>query len=264
MKGDAGRVRCYIAPETWVSGGPLQPGPEEAHHLMRVLRLREGAAVEAFDGRGRLAQCRARTGGRRLVLEVQGEEQVEPPRTRLVLACGIVRPQRMDWCVQKATELGMMRFVPLLCERNRAGRAEAAAAGRVERWRRIAQEAARQCGRAYVPEIASPQPLEKVLAEIAGAGRLRLFCVPEPGAESLRQVLEEADRVPGELVVLIGPEGDFSRREKSLGRESGCRLVDLGGNILRSETAALYVCAAARYHFADALEEGRPERRDSK
>ena len=240
-------MRRLFVPRARLGGGRAALEPAEAHHLVSVLRLAPGAALEVFDGEGGVHPAR-------LVLDAAGAPAVElgprrdapPPGARVHLAFALARGDRPDLVVQKATEVGVERLLPFEAERSVVRLEPERAAERARRWQRIAAEAARQCGRADVPEVAAPARLADVLA--APAGFRTLLCY-EGGGEPLAGAVERGGA--GHLVV-VGPEGGFTSREVEAALAAGARPVTLGPRILRFETAAI-VAAALVQHLAGDL-----------
>jgi 16S rRNA (uracil1498-N3)-methyltransferase len=209
-----------------------------ANHVARVLRLRVGAALTLFDGRGgeypaTLLSAAARTA--RVRLGAHAAIERESP-LRLTLLQGIARGERMDMIVQKATELGVARLVPLACERSVVRLHGQQAARRLDHWRAIAIAACEQCGRNRLPEIGPLLPSER-LAELPDcAARLLLA----PGAPTR---LAHAATGLTAATLLVGPEGGLSEREEMLARRAGFTACSLGPRILRTETAPLAALA---------------------
>lgn len=243
-------MRCYVPPSAWTADA-LSPPPEEVHHLRDVLRIRTGDPLIAFDGLGRWAECRVAEVNRRGArLEILQLHHQPPPRPEFVLLQGVPREQKMDWIVQKATELGVRRICPLQTDRAvvrvRGGAEEA----KRSRWERIALNAAKQCGANWIPIIDPIRPLLNVLEEMPRPDVL-LICSLEPDAEPLRSALVAARETrPSSVGVIIGPEGDFSARERAAARNAGARPVRLTETILRSETAALFVLSVLNYELS--------------
>lgn len=243
--------RLFVPPDR-MRATPIVVSGEEHHHLSRVLRARPGDAITLFDGAG--AELRARVvriGRRETELEadlgaelVGGDLAAEPA---VVLLTAVPRGERMDFLVQKCCEVGVSRIVPVMTERSVA-RPEA---GRRARWEKIAREAARQSGRADVPEVVPPEPLVQALASSALPER-RLVLSPDPGGRALRSLLP--DRAP--LALLVGPEGGLSTDEVRGAHDAGFVVAALGPRILRVETAAIVAVALAR----DALDALSPDR----
>lgn len=242
---------------------------EAGRHLVTVLRLEPGDKVELFDGNGASATFRlssqegvqgeesprplaARTLLREgmLVLRREGEVRHAAKRqTPLVLAACISKGARMDWTVEKAVELGATRIIPIRSDNCVVSFRNAAdAESHRARWRRIATDAARQCGASFIPEIDAPVALDEALAALANA-RAALFAGGlVPDAIPFRAALDarRAAGTPEAVAWLVGPEGDFSPREYGALRAAGTALVSLGPLVLRTETAAIFgLCVLA-------------------
>jgi 16S rRNA (uracil1498-N3)-methyltransferase len=209
-----------------------------AKHLVKVLRLQVGDEVWIFDGCGTEIEgriVRASTAGVELALGRR--RRVLSSSVTITLLQSVPRGDRMDFIVQKTTELGITRIVPVLSSRGMVK----PPAGKSQRWRTIAQEAARQSGRADVPEVAEPLAFGVALAGAAAAGGTCLIFWEEERALPLRKVLAQLSPTP--ITLLVGPEGGFSEQEVASAREHGFRVVGLGPRILRVETAALVAVA---------------------
>lgn len=225
------------------------------HYLTDVLRLKPGDELECFDGAGRSYATRIQSVGKgEVIAEVLRELQESEPILRVHLAQALIRPERFEWVIQKATELGVARITPLLTRRTVARPEPARLGGKLERWRRIAADAARQCGRAAVPEIEAPLALKPLLASIGGTGCLLMPTLA--GANiPLREALGTA-RSAGSAWVLIGPEGDFTPDEAAQAQRAGAVPVSLGRLTLRSETAAIAVLAVLQCAWDGCRERG--------
>src|SRR5262249_36010086 len=240
--------RVYVRPEA-VAAGRVRFDAAEAHHLRRVLRLRAGAVVEATDGTGRLYTVRLRG------LEADGawgtiEGRTEPVRESpcaITLAQGILKGDRMSWLVQKATELGVARIIPMETTRVVA-RPATGPAGRQARWERIAREAVKQCGRVVVPAITPPRAFAEVLREIPEQDVAWIFW--EGGGRALADTTRETD-ARARLLLLVGPEGGFPPEEVAAAQAAGARLVSLGPRILRAESAGVTAVALCQFLFGD-------------
>ena len=215
----------------------LRLGAREAHYLGTVLRLRPGARVRPFNPRAGEFEAEIRALGRRGVELVLLERLRAPePARGPELWFAPIRRQRMEWLVEKATELGVRRLVPVIT------RHTVVEPRRIDRLRTIAVEAAEQCGRLDVPEIVDPRPLEAAL-ETRAPGRPLLFA-DERGGAPLLDALARLGRT--EVDVLVGPEGGFAEEERRLCRMPEVVPVSLGPTILRSETAALFALSVLR------------------
>lgn len=215
---------------------------EEARHLREVLRLKPGAEVSVFDGEGK--EFRARVAqARRDFAELELENEIESARPesplRITLAVALLKGEKFDLVVQKATELGIAKIVPLITRyADIKLRDESDAHKRVARWQRIALEAAKQSGRAVVPEVSLPVPAGSVFSESC-------FLFSEKGGHGLTQI--ETDQI----TAIIGSEGGWSDEELDEARAAGAQIVTLGGRILRAETAAITVAALLQHRFGD-------------
>jgi 16S rRNA (uracil1498-N3)-methyltransferase len=246
--------RVVVRPEA-VGADRVRFDADEAHHLRRVLRLRPGALVDATDGTGRLYTIRL------VALEVEGgwgaiEARTEPERESpcaITLAQAILKGDRMSWLVQKATELGVSRIVPMETARVVARPATGGTA-RHSRWERIAREAVKQSGRVVVPGIEPPRAFADVAGEIAGHDAAWVFW--EGGGQALAATAAEAGS-PARLLLLVGPEGGFTSEEVAVAGAAGARLVSLGPRILRAESAGLTAVALCQFLFGDLGGRGR-------
>lgn len=255
------RRRFYAPPAAFApDGGSVGLSREETQHLRGVLRLKAGDEVFVFDGAGREFACVVGdSGGGRGgagVLEVRG--QVEPQRPesplQLTLALALLKGEKFDLAVQKATELGVWRIVPVATKRADVRlRDERDAEMRLARWRRLALEAAKQSGRACVPEVTAPVAFASFMsggmaAETSGPRLLFTECA---GHGLLEGVREWSAGRPAAALALVGPEGGWETNEIEQARATGWRLITLGGRVLRAETAALVVAALLQHLWGD-------------
>ncbi|MDR1519757.1 MAG: 16S rRNA (uracil(1498)-N(3))-methyltransferase [Planctomycetota bacterium] len=210
----------------------------ESRHAVQVLRLREGDAASVFDGRGaHAAGVVVKADGKRVRLRLEAPEREPAPTPRLGLAVAIPKGGRWQNLVEKATELGADRLIPILAERS-VSRGE----GDPARWRRWSIEAAKQCLRSRLPEISRPLPLAELLEREGGRG-YPLFLADSGGEAPMRlrkRLIGAAD-----LLFLVGPEGGFTSAEAESLRQAGAAAVRLSPFVLRIETAALAALAAA-------------------
>jgi 16S rRNA (uracil1498-N3)-methyltransferase len=222
----------------------------QSAHLLRVLRLRPGAALTLFDGRGGEYAAELLAGGQgRATVRIGAHSAAERESPlRLTLLQGIARGERMDLIVQKATELGVTVIMPLSCEYTVVRLAEQARARRSERWRAVAISACEQCGRNRPPGVHDILELETACTTIGvGGEELRLMLVPEAG-EALASL---ASRILRSVALLVGPEGGLSEREQGLAQRAGFQPCALGPRILRTETAPLAALAALQVLAGD-------------
>jgi 16S rRNA (uracil1498-N3)-methyltransferase len=240
--------QVFVRPEA-VDAERVRFDAAEAHHLRRVLRLRPGAVIHATDGSGRLYTVRL------VALDAEGawgtiDARAEPARESpcaITLAQGLLKGDRMSWLVQKATELGVARIVPMETARIVA-RPAAGAATRHVRWERIAREAVKQCGRVVVPAVDRPRPLADVVRGIAEHDIAWVFW--EGGGRPLAETVAVAGS-PARLLLLVGPEGGFTAEEVATAEAAGAQRVSLGPRILRAESAGLTAVAVCQFLFGD-------------
>jgi 16S rRNA (uracil1498-N3)-methyltransferase len=214
---------------------------QAAEHVSRVLRLRAGAALVLFDGSGGEYSAELIATGRdgvRARIGAWRDHDCESP-LRVTLLQALARGEKMDLVVQKATELGVTRIVPVTAERSVVQLDGDRAERRVEHWRAVAVSACEQCGRNRLPQLEPAGPLEAALRRLDASASVRLWL--EPGADTS---LVAAAAGHHDLVLLVGPEGGFSPAEGELARLAGFRAVSLGPRVLRTETAGLAALAA--------------------
>jgi 16S rRNA (uracil1498-N3)-methyltransferase len=227
--------RRFIADE--VSGDRAALLGEHAHHLVRVLRARVGQEFDIATGdavrRGQIILVR----DGRVDFEL-GDEVSPVPMVKITLVLAVFKFDRMEWAIEKCAELGVSRIVPLIAKRTDSHLA-VASAKRVERWRRIAMQAAEQSRRAAPPEIATPARISE-LSNLQG--NLRIVLAESEEQTRLRDVLK-SDVPRSGLVLAVGPEGGWTDDELQSFRQAGWISASLGSTILRAETAAIAATA---------------------
>ena len=211
-------------------GRTLELPDGEAHHVLKVLRGRSGDQVEVVDTVGRLFMAELRGGGEAIVLAELAAPDVTDARVTLFQA--VPKGGRMDLVVEKATEVGATSIVPLLTERGVVNPRE----GKVNRWRRVAEAAARQSLRLGVPEVSEPVPFADAVARAGGTGVLLHNGPDIPPVETV---------VGSPAGLFVGPEGGWSEDELRIAGEAGIVSGGLGPYRLRSETAGIVVAARA-------------------
>lgn len=239
------------------SGGLRQLPAAAATHVARVLRARDGDPVVLFNGDGREYESRIETvRGTRVAVAVGAAHAVdrESPVALTLLQC-LPRGDRMDWIVQKATELGVTRIVPLVSRRSVVKIAAGQADSKAAHWRAIAVAACEQCGRNRIPIIDTPRGLDEHLGAIGSAGTRFVF---DPDAvPHAADVAWEHAAAPVAFDFAVGPEGGFDPQELDGLRIAGFRGVRLGPRILRTETAAITALVWLQARFGD-LRDGEP------
>jgi len=225
-----------------------------ARQLKTVLRADTGDYIRVFDGSGSEWELEIDHVAKNEVSTtlVSAIKPVAEPSAKVTMLLGLARPERIELAIQKCTELGAVRFVPVLSERVQGGNTGSPSEKRLERWQRIAIEAAEQSGRATVPVVEQPTPIMDAIPDVIA--EQPLLCMWEELAEdsqSLSSALKSLDADQSNLAALIGPPGGFSEEEATLIRTAGAKLVTLGARVLRSETAAITVMSAILYELGD-------------
>jgi 16S rRNA (uracil1498-N3)-methyltransferase len=234
-------TRRFYAEAASLAGDRIEIGGALAHRLTRVLRMRAGDEAILFDGSGEDVRVRLDDVGDRRIAAIAIERGPGPrePRVRLHLYQSITKGERFEWLLEKATEIGVARVVPLVAAR--AVVRPPAEGNRADRWRRIAVEAAEQCERSAIPEIGAPELFDDALRTAPGIVLLP-YEEADDAAPSIHDVLNRrVDDVfaLAEVSVFIGPEGGYEPAEIARAEEAGAEIVTLGDRVLRSETAGL-------------------------
>ena len=219
---------------------------DEASHLIRVLRMGIGAEVDVFDGRGGMFRASVSALARDAV-SVTIVEEVAPapePVVAVTVAMSVLKGDKMDAVVRDVTMMGAVKIQPVISKRSETSLMALARAHRIDRWQRIAVSSVKQCGRAVVPDIATPVSLETFLrsAPSTAGSRADKLALVEPAAGEGR-LFSEIARLP-RLHLLVGPEGGWSPDELTMMASAGVTSVSLGGRTLRGETAPLVALAA--------------------
>jgi 16S rRNA (uracil1498-N3)-methyltransferase len=229
----------YVPPERIIRDEVDFP-PEEVRHLVFVLRKKKGDRVWAVDGLGGAYEVELILVSKK---EAKGrilrtERNVGESRMDVTLAAGVLKGERFDWLVEKATELGVRTLVPFLSR----GTAVRPNPQRIRRWRHIALAAMKQSGRSVLPEIKDFHQLEGVVRISAGFD-FRIMAHPGPGSTDLSDVFKKLTGLPKSVLLLVGPEGGFVSDEVCLLEGSGFVRVSLGPRRLRAETAGVVLTA---------------------
>ncbi|HEY0428536.1 MAG TPA: 16S rRNA (uracil(1498)-N(3))-methyltransferase [Pyrinomonadaceae bacterium] len=242
-------MRRFYAPKENFSGGKIALSPEETRHLRDVLRLRAGEIVRVFDGEGREFSCAIeRIEKRETVLTILKEASPSAPvsNLNLTLAVALLKGEKFDLIVQKAVELGVTRLVPVMTKRIDVKIRDSEK--RVERWQKIALEAAKQSGRADLMKIEPPIEFANFIknsaSERSGGENLLLFS--ERGGESFSAI-----NAGEKIIAVVGSEGGWEDSEIEAAKSAGFQIVTMKGRILRAETAAIAVAAVLQHRFGD-------------
>lgn len=229
-----------------ISAGVLSR--EESHHACNVLRMKVGDECVVFDGKGSAAQVRltevAKHAVRYLVISVN--QQAEPA-CRLILAQGIPKGKAWDLILQKATELGLHEIYPIASAHSVAQVETTRKEAKLEKWNQTLVEACKQCGQNRLPLLHPVMNMREFIAANNQLDGLKLIASLQPGAQDLKTALTAA--TPKSVLFLVGPEGDFSADEIALAISAGYQPISLGENILRAETAALFLISVLGYQL---------------
>ncbi len=248
--------RFYISPENW-NPDTLALTGSEAHHARDVLRMKRGEKLVLFNGGGReitaeiINACSSEIRLRKL-----HEAETPPLRCRIVLGQAIPKGKNMELIVQKAVEIGAAEIAPIISDRTVVQVDFESAAQKQTKWRQIAIEAAKQCGQNWLPRVRAPRKLPEFFDAVEKDDArfdLRLIGSLQPDAQHLKKILadysSQHEHRPQSVLMLIGPEGDFTPAELALARRHGCRPITLGPIILRVETAAIYCLSVLSYEL---------------
>lgn len=243
-------ARFHVRPEA-ITVDRVVFDAEETRHLARVLRLAPGEIVQVVDGQGaeftvRLESIELRRAtGTILARAAAGTESP----LAITLAQGIPKGDKMEWIVKTVTELGVTRVVPLLTERTIVRLEPGRWRDRARRWQRVAREAAKQCGRAVIPTVEAPRPIQEFTeADWAADLRLTLW---EAERRGLSEILDALSGTPTSALLVVGPEGGLARREVEALVARGFTSAGLGPRILRTETAGPVGVALLQARFGD-------------
>jgi 16S rRNA (uracil1498-N3)-methyltransferase len=253
--------RIYF-PGTTGKGEIFALGGENLRYVKSVLRMKKGDHLVLFDGAGWEYKAVIKNfSADGINVEVLGKNRIENESPKITVLQALPKANKMDSIVRKATELGARRIVPFRSARSVPQLTADKAHARVSRWRSIATEAARQCGRADIPEVDDVLSFEEMLASMEGAPHKIIFW-EEESERGIKKLLRN-NRYEGakDITVMIGPEGGFSREEVESAARKGFVSVSLGRNVLKVETAAVTILSIIQYElgiFGGEPEGGKP------
>jgi 16S rRNA (uracil1498-N3)-methyltransferase len=228
------RRRFYVPRDQIRNGVAILP-PDQSHHLFNVLRLGPGDEVEVFDGEGTSYVGEVSNAGPEIrIHKAIPAAEVNSARCRIILAPALIKAERFEWMLQKATELGVEEFAPLITRHSEISIPADRLATRMERWRRIVREASKQCCRLSLPSIRQPERFEDFLNSGCGGDYPKLMLYEKAPISWGLQVPPS-----NQVYLCIGPEGGWDREEVADAEQAGYHVFSLGDRILRSETAAI-------------------------
>jgi 16S rRNA (uracil1498-N3)-methyltransferase len=236
-------MRRFYAPKENFNKDKITLSLEETRHLRDVLRLCEGAKINIFDGEGKEFLCEIETIAKKeTILKIVGEVAPSSPESDLdlTLAVALLKGEKFDLVIQKAVELGVTKFIPMNTKRADVKLKDSEK--KLERWQKIALEAAKQCGRAKLMQIELPQDFTKLIKSSEGAKIL----FSERNGAGFAKI--KADK---KITAFVGPEGGWDDSEIESASANGCQIITLGGRILRAETAVITISILLQNHFGD-------------
>jgi 16S rRNA (uracil1498-N3)-methyltransferase len=247
--------RFYISPENWHPDALALTG-SEAHHSRDVLRMKRGEKLVLFNGCGREITAEIiDLGSSEIRLRKLHEAETPPLRCRIVLGQAVPKGKNMELIVQKAVEIGADQIAPIISDRTVVQVDSESAVQKQAKWQQIAIEAAKQCGQNWLPRVHGPRKLSEFFDGATSDAGFDLLLIGslQPDAQHLKKILadysSEHEHRPQSVLMLIGPEGDFTPAELALARRHGCRPITLGPIILRVETAAIYCLSVLSYEL---------------
>lgn len=245
--------RFYLPPEK-CQGSFLTLENGEAHHALHVLRVRKGEAVDVLDGAGHVYHAEIASLGKRTVeLSVREKLFRAPLPFSVTLIQAIPKGKTFENIVQKATELGVSRIIPLLSERVVVHLEDGSSETKMEKWRQVAVEAIKQCGSPWLPRLEPPIALKDLLQapqrfDLSLVGDLT-ESTAHPRKYFKQFAQENNGLLPKTVAAWVGPEGDFTPEELAAVRSSGACPITLGPLVLRSDTAAIYTVSVINYEL---------------
>lgn len=231
------------------AGSLIELDKNESHHLVSVLRARQGDAITLFDGSGKAwTGTIVESNPKNAIVKIERHIDLRPPFCKITLAQAMPKAKGMEQIIQRATEIGISQIIPLKTSRTELKLDNERQERRIERWHMTAVEACKQSGYLLVPEISQIQTFKEFIKSIQNTNSLKLVASLEQDAKSLKNHLKEGTR-PSSIIWLIGPEGDFTEDEYQMARESGFTPISLAKNVLRIETAVIYALSITDYEI---------------
>lgn len=247
-------MRRFFIDNRAIKGNRVIIGGEEAHHIRDVIRLKPGDKFLGFDGSGQTYTLRIKKLTDTIEAEIEKVATENLSIPKVLLACALPKKSKMDYIIEKAAELGVSEIIPIVTERTVVKIEDKDKAARQRRWKKIALEASKQCGRDILPKIYGLMKFKEAikLAEDLGYKKKLLPCLGQ-GRRGLNEVFSDNIK---EIAVFIGPEGDFTRNEISYAKDYGFELVSLGRLVLKVDTACIFTVSVI---LARAAGKERPE-----
>lgn len=224
---------------------------DDAHHIIRVLRCRPGDEIKISNGKntesiGIIEDMNIKS--LEIKLRILEKNTVKDIRPMITLLQGVPKGEKFNWILQKNTEIGVCKFIPVVTQRTVVALSPSKFERRRERWGKIVREAAKQCMRMDIPEIGQLTTFDLSLKEVKNH-QITIIPWEQEKETSLKKVLKNLDKTISRIAVYIGPEGGFSKDEVEKAKKAGAVPVSLGPRILRTETAGMVVCSAIMYEL---------------
>lgn len=217
---------------------------QEAHHIRDVIRLKPGDKFLGFDGTGKTYTLRIKKLTGAIEAEIEEVSSRELDMLRVLLASALPRKGKMDYIIEKATELGVSEIIPMITERTIAKIKDKSRTTKQKRWERITLEASKQCSRGILPKIYEVMQFRDAIRQVEDSGyKKRLLACFCEGRKGLNQALRGNMK---EIAIFIGPEGDFTKKEIDFARDYGFELVSLGELVLKVDTACIFALSVIR------------------
>ena len=241
-------IQTFIYEPSRQDGNRITIDGLEAKHMSSVLRLGQGETVRLIDGHGTAHICEIqKTGSKKIICGIiRTVKNSGEPALDLTLAVGLSTGSKFDTVIEKGTEVGVARFVPLLTDKSKVKIGDSGNVKRkMNRWERVCTAAAKQSGRSIVPPIDHPVRFDEFISGVKSSAAIIFH--PDEKATALAAVLETLDN--HSLTILIGPESGFSPGEIKLGVDRGISIISLGERVLRTETAGIVLSALTIYQY---------------
>ena len=234
-------ARFYVPKHDWATNLLSE---EEAHHAIKVMRVKTGENIELFDGEGTIATASVTSiSGKSLEYTIESEKTLTVKTPSINLYQAIPKGKNMELIIQKAVELGVTEIIPLITKNTVA--VSDSPEKKALKWQRTALEACKQCRQAFLPKIHTPVQFTESLKFY---GELKVVGALRPNQKPLRETFNS--HAPQSVSILVGPEGDFTDSELHYAESSGFIPVTLGDLVLRVETATLYMISATRFFYS--------------
>jgi len=239
----------FFVPKENVKDDLIYIDGQEARHILNVMRLKENDKVTIFDGTGKeytgfIKEIKSKSLTAEIVSTKTPKIESIP---QITLAQSIPKKGKMDYIVEKATELGVAAIMPITTERTVVKLEDKKEQSRVGRWRKIAKEAAKQCGRVDVPEVKNIQKFYNAVDEINSFDLALIACLSD-AAIGLKEAISDFET--GKIIIFIGPEGDFTPEEITIAQDTSCKFVSLGNRVLKSDTAGVFVLSVLNHELS--------------